>query len=95
MGVKASQPSLPGVQEFVEYFQNTWMSGRYSPATWNVHEVDEYRTNNHIEGWHSKMRKVVGKAYRNVFELVRVFKMKQASVDVTTAQISAGARPSA
>ncbi len=50
MGVKASQPSLPGVHEFVEYFQNTWMSGRYSPATWNVHEVDECQTNNHIEG---------------------------------------------
>ncbi len=68
------------------------MSGSYPPATWNVAELDECRTNNHLEGWHSKMRKVVGKAHPNVYELVRTFKMEQAAVEVQIMQIAAGAR---
>ncbi len=39
-----------------------------------------------------KDEEAVGKAHPNIIELVRVFKMEQASVDVTTAQIVAGAR---
>ena len=34
-----------------------------------------------------------GKAHPNVFEIVRVFKMEQAAVDVAVAQLLAGARP--
>ena len=32
------------------------------------------RTNNHVEGWHSRLKKVVGKAHPNIFEIVEVFK---------------------
>ena len=71
------------------------MSGHFPPAKWNVHDLSSCRTNNHIEGWHSKLKKVVGKAHPNVFEIVRSFKMEQAAVEVAIAQLQAGARPPA
>ena len=94
MGIKADIPDVPGMEEFVHYFQRTWISGTYAPVTWNVHESHGgCRTNNHIEGWHSKLKKVVGKAHPNVYEIVRTFKMEQASVEVKVAQMQSGARP--
>ena len=93
MGVKATLPERAGMAEFSEYFQNTWIRGCYSAASWNVYDLGDCRTNNHIEGWHSKLKKVVGKAHPNVFELVRIFKIEQAATSVKLAQLAAGARP--
>ena len=93
MGVKASLPTVPGMEEFAEYFSSTWISGNYRPITWNIHDLDDCRMNNHLEGWHSKLKKVVGKAHPNVFEIVCIFKMEQAAVEVSLAQLQAGAHP--
>ena len=94
MGINAEIPDVPGMTEFTDYFQRTWISGNYAPTTWNVHEsYNACRTNNHIEGWHSKLKKVVGKAHPNVYKLVRTFKTEQASVEVKLAQMQHGARP--
>ena len=41
---------------------------------WNIFESGSVRTNNHVEGWHSRLKKVVGKAHPNIFEIVEVFK---------------------
>ena len=38
---------------------------------WNVFESGSVRTNNHVEGWHSRLKKVVWKAHSNIFEIVR------------------------
>ena len=80
-GVKASAPSVSCIEDFITYFQGNWMSGAYPLSSWNVHNLSS-RTNNHMEGWHSKL---VGKAHPNVFEIVHVFKMEQAAVDVAVA----------
>ena len=56
-----------------------------------MHDISSTRTNNHIEGWHSKLKKVVGKAHPNVFEIVEVFKREQAVTEVTLSQLSTGA----
>ena len=54
------------------------------------------RTNNHVEGcngWHSRLKKVVGKVHPNIFEIVEVFKKEQASTEVSLTQLPAGAAP--
>ena len=48
--------------------------GNYPLPLWNVFESGSVRTNNHVEGWHSRLKKVVGKAHPNIFEIVEVFK---------------------
>ena len=39
--------------------------------------------NNHAEGWHSKLRKLAGKAHPNIYEVVSLFKSEQAATEVT------------
>ena len=91
--LKLDAPSLPRVDEFVEYFERTWLVGNYHLSHWNVFETDCVRTNNHVEGWHNRLKKVVGKAHPNVFEIVETFKKEQASTEVSLAQLAAGAAP--
>ena len=51
------------------------------------------RTNNHIEGWHSKLKKVVGKAHPNVYEIVEIFKREQGVTEITISQLASEAIP--
>ena len=59
---------------------------------WNVYETDSGspRTNNHVEGWHNKLKHVARKAHPNVFELVEIMKQEQADTEVSIAQLAAG-----
>ena len=38
----------------------------------NVHDTDSVRTNNHVEGWHSRLKRL-GKPYPNIYECVQIF----------------------
>ena len=51
------------------------------------------RTNNHVEGWHNKLKRIARKAHPNVYELVEIFKKEQADTEVTLAQLATGAQP--
>lgn len=42
-----------------------------------------------IEGWHNKVNCMIGKVHPNVFELVEVFKIEQASTEVSMHQLAA------
>ena len=51
---------------------------------------DESRTNNSLEGWHNKVKKIVGKSHLNIFEMVELFKLEQASTEVGLRQLMTG-----
>ena len=55
--VKATAPNLQRVDEFISYFEETWLVGNFPLDLWNVFKMDSNspRTNNHIEGWHNKL----------------------------------------
>ena len=36
--------------------------------------LDGQHTNNYVEGWHSRLKKVVVKPHPNIFELIEVIK---------------------
>ena len=59
---------------------------------WNHHNTEGARTNNHAEGWHTKINRVAGKPHLNIFEVIELFKREQASVEVKIAQLEAGCR---
>ena len=86
-------PQLPRIQEFMAYYETTWLVGSYPLPLWNVFESGSTRTNNHVEGWLNRLKKVVGKAHPNVFEIVETFKKEQASTEVSIAQLATGAAP--
>ena len=67
--MKAEAPQLPMIQEFTAYYETTWLVGSYPLPLWNVFENGSTRTNNHAEGWHNRLKKVVGNAHPKVFEI--------------------------
>ena len=58
---------------------------------WNVYSLDGPRTNNNAEGWHSKVRKLAGKAHPNIYETITLFQSEQAEVSLM--QLAAGGLP--
>ena len=78
--VQQEAPHPPRVGELVEYFSTTWVSGSYQIRQWNHYKTDGPRTNNHVEGLHSRLKKLVGKAHPIIYELVEVINHASAAV---------------
>ena len=81
------------MEDFITYFQDTWLLGNFQPSVWNVFETTGPRTNNHLEGWHNRLKIIVGKPHPNVYEIVEVFQKEQLSVEVSLAQLAVRVRP--
>ena len=71
----------------------TWPDGMFPVRMWNVYALEGPRTNNHVEGWHSKVRKLAGKAHPNIYEAVTLFQSEQAATEVSIMQLAAGGLP--
>ena len=70
--------------------ERTWLGGQFAPAKWNVYSEQGPRMNNNLEGWHSKVKTIVGKNHLNIFEIVKLLKKEQASKEVEIRQLMAG-----
>ena len=62
LAIQLGAPNIPRVDELIDYFSanNTYSLELY----FNQHQP---RINNHVEGWHSRMKKVIGKPHPNIF----------------------------
>jgi hypothetical protein len=49
--------------KLTDYVTETWIEGRFSQPTWNHYQTEGPRTNNHLEGWHNKLKKRFGIAH--------------------------------
>ena len=92
--IKMTVPNIPNVDDFT-YFEETWLVGNFPPSLWNVYYIDTSspRTNNHVEGWHNKLKRVARKALPNVYELIEVFQQEQVDTEVAIAQLATGPQP--
>ena len=59
----------------------------------HVYGLEGPHTNNHAEGWHSKVQKLAGKAHLNIYEAVTLFQSEQATTEVSIMQLAAGGLP--
>ena len=59
---------------------------------WNYvyFRYDGPRTNNHVEGFHNRLKKKAGKAHPNLYEIVDLFSQEEASTSVHMLQVQAG-----
>ena len=71
------------------YFKTTWFDGMFPVCMWNVYALEGPRTNNHAEGWHSKVQKLAGKAHPNIYEAVTLFQSEQIATEVSIMQLAA------
>ncbi|XP_071087102.1 uncharacterized protein [Haliotis cracherodii] len=72
-----------------DYVTTTWVETEQEP--WN-HFNDGPRTNNHLEGWHGRLKKVIGKAHPNIFELIRFLGAEQQKTECNLLLYQAGQR---
>ena len=91
-GTQQEAPTMDHVDDLVTYFDRTWVNGNYKLSQWNYYDFEEPRTNNHIEGWHTRLKKIVGKADPNIFEVFEVMKKEQASSEMKLEQLELGGR---
>ncbi|XP_067648895.1 uncharacterized protein [Haliotis asinina] len=55
---------------------------------WNHFENQGHRTNNHLEGWHNKIKKLLKKSHPNIFEVIQLFQLEQSLTEVTILRLS-------
>ena len=87
--MKSAAPQTIEADEFIQYFQSTWLDGHVPFRMWNYFNHHGPRTNNHVEGWHNHLKKL---AHPNLFEFVEVIQKEQAATEVTIEQLSGGGR---
>ena len=73
------------------YFKQTWL-GQFPLKLWNIYHAAN-RTNNRVEGWHSKLNRYVKKSHPNIYELLTELKKEQASTELTVHRARLGAAP--
>jgi hypothetical protein len=72
------------------YFHTEWiLNADAPPRMWNVHGQD-IRTNNSVEGWHARFKKIVRKRHPNLWELLIELQREQAATEVAVQQITGG-----
>ena len=58
LAIQQEAPDLLQGDQLVTYFDNTWLNGQFSSEAGTTLTT---RTNNHVEGWHSRLKNVVEK----------------------------------
>lgn len=79
------------VNVFVEYFQNFWMS--IDSELWNHFENQGPRTNNHLEGWHSRLNRKFTRKHPNLWVLLEQLKKEEALASLAVTKMNAGFMP--
>ena len=80
--IKADTLQHPQIDQFIPYFETTWLIGNFPVGEWNAHDTDSVRRNNDVEGWHSRLKRIVGKPHPNILECVQVFQREQAATEI-------------
>ncbi|XP_048249919.1 uncharacterized protein LOC125378532 [Haliotis rufescens] len=83
---------MPNDQRCVQLEDVTTTSVETEKEPLNHFNNDRPRTNNHLEGWHGRLKKVIGKAHPNIFELISFLGAEQQKTECNLLQYQAGQR---
>ncbi|KRY45427.1 hypothetical protein T03_4260 [Trichinella britovi] len=76
------------LEALFQYFQREWLPAATIPL-WNVHGVS-VRTNNHLEGWHSRMNKRARKHHLGFYQFLQLILDEQGKTETVVRQIDDG-----
>ena len=91
------QPVVEGnnqLQALYQYYYDTWLTGSFPLELWNVHQTST-RTNNMVEGWHSRLNRYVRRLHPNLHQLVKELQKEQAMTQITVQRARLGGAPPA
>ena len=81
----------PELNSFITYFRDNYIMGVFEPALWNVHtRNNDTRTNNHVEAFHHKCNKAVGRAHPSIWLFIRKLKDEQQMAENTASAADRG-----
>ncbi|XP_030833106.1 uncharacterized protein LOC115920726 [Strongylocentrotus purpuratus] len=98
------------LQPVLNYFEDTYVgrpqraaghgrqAARFPPIMWNMFNATlqgEFRTNNHVEGWHRRFQIGVGADHPSFWQFLTCLKREHAMNEVTIGQAQAGMAPPA
>ena len=72
-------PDRKDCTKLTDYVIETFIEGRFLLPTWNHYQTERPRTNNHLEGWHNKLKTRVKTAHPNIYKIIDEFKNEQAA----------------
>ncbi|XP_048248804.1 uncharacterized protein LOC125378046 [Haliotis rufescens] len=85
----ADSPAGPKVTAFMDYVTTSWVQGgAFMAEIWNHFENQGHRTNNHLEGWHNKIKKLAKKCHPNIYDVVKLFQREQSLKEVAVLRLS-------
>ena len=85
-------PDVPDIENFMDYFDQQWMA-TWPPSIWNHYNKNGPRTNNHLEGFHSKLNKHFTSAHPNIFLFLDTIVSFQSSYTLKIQQVAVGHNP--
>ncbi|CAF0829701.1 unnamed protein product [Brachionus calyciflorus] len=65
------------LDEFLEYFVNTYFEGQLEMDLWNHFDTEGPRTNNDIEGYNLKLKNHVSRAHPDIYKSIEVFQVQE------------------
>jgi hypothetical protein len=76
-----------------DYFVSQWVENSNLPLSiWNVCG-EEHRTNNTCEGYNNRLNRAVRTLHPNIYELITVLQLEEASTRLTIHQTESGEPP--
>ena len=78
MALVGDDISAAHVNDFLQYFNHTWM-GRL--RSWNIYGLNMNRTNNHMEGWHSHLVQTIN-SNPNLWKFITKIKSEQTAKEL-------------
>ncbi|KAK3086797.1 hypothetical protein FSP39_023606, partial [Pinctada imbricata] len=73
---------------FTDYVTDQWIEG--DRLLWNHFGTQGPRTTNNLEGWHSKLKKMVQHAHPNIYTAIQMIKDVENANEITRIQRAAG-----
>ena len=80
--IKLDKPIDIRMDEFILYFERTWLSRIYPIELWNHYDTEGPRTNNHVEGDNAALNRFVNVDSPNIYDLILAMKDFETSVAV-------------
>ena len=82
LAIQQDAPNIRKVDELVDYISATWVNENFPPLHWNYFNQHQPRTNNNVEGWHSRMKKINSKPHPNIFAWIEFIQREESKAKI-------------
>ncbi|XP_071093722.1 uncharacterized protein [Haliotis cracherodii] len=88
-------PDVPNADEYNDYIVTNWVhyEASFPLSLWNHHQTFGPRTNNNLEGFHSRLNASLNHRHPNLYMSIKIIKKIEKSEKTKLSQLDLGAAP--